>query len=97
MSSRDKDTHGLDHALAQALRRRVAHRAPRPEVRRRLLLRAASRRDRPWLETVIDGIERGPASPDRLLRGLDLGWRELAFAQALRPSGVFGSLAGLLR
>lgn len=98
MSSHVRDFNLLDHVLRHTLRRQVERCAPRLDVRRRLLQRAALRRQEDgWLTVLLHGLDSGPSAPVAPFRGLDLGWRDLAFAQAMRPSGIFGSLTSLVR
>lgn len=98
MSLRDRDFNLLDYVLRHTLRRQVERCTPPPDIRYRLLQRAAMRRhEEGWLAYVLHGLESGSSEPLAAFPGSNLGWRELAFAQALRPSGIFGSLTSLAR
>lgn len=95
MSLRDSGFDVLDRVIQRALERPVARAYPRADGRARLLRRLAGQRpDYRWLNAVLHEIDGRPARP---VHGLELGWRELAFAQALRPSGMFGGLTSLIR
>jgi hypothetical protein len=87
----------LDHAIRHSLRRQVERhrREPRPEVRRRLMQRAAARASVNRWPSLFSELHPSYASGS--FSGLDLGWRELAFAQAFRPAGVFGPMTYQLR
>jgi len=96
MSSRNDQPSLVDHTIRYNLRRSVARAQPGPLIRQRLLQRAVQRSGvlRWWLmlsEPVGERCaSRGPTP-------LELGWRELAFVQILRPAGGFGSMSCLLR
>jgi hypothetical protein len=94
MSSRSNRLNLIDHTLRHTLRRSVERVQPGPATRQRLLQRAArqSWALRWWLavsEPVTEYHRAGGPTP------LELGWRELAFVQILRPAGVFGSMSQL--
>jgi hypothetical protein len=95
MSSQDKVFDPLEHSLRHALRRQVERRQPRTEVRRRLLQRAAAKGGAGQWPSLFS--ETSPEYSSGVLSSVELGWRELAFIQILRPAGVFGSVSCLLR
>ncbi len=96
MNSRNDQPSLVDHAIRHNLRRSVERAQPGPLVRQRLLQRAARRsRGLPWWLILSEpvGEHRASCGPTPL----ELGWRELAFVQILRPAGGFGSMSCLLR
>jgi hypothetical protein len=96
MSSRDSHLNAspLDHSLRQSLLSAVGRCQPGPEVRRRLLKRAAARNAARW--SALFALSQPPL-PGSAQDWVVLGWRELAFAQAMRPLGLLGSLSLHLR
>lgn len=83
----------VDHTIRHSLRRAVEDHQPRAEVRRRLLQRAAERDlVNRWPSLFSESL---PEYSSGALLPVELGWRELAFVQALRPAGVFGALTQL--
>jgi hypothetical protein len=95
MSSPNNHLSLVDHTIRHNLRRSVARAQPGPAVRQQLLRRAARRSWawRWWLAPTESMLEY--RAPGRPLTPLELGWRELAFVQLLRPAGVFGALCHL--
>ncbi|MCS6909919.1 MAG: hypothetical protein NZM11_05045 [Anaerolineales bacterium] len=95
MSSPNNFPDLVDHTIRHNLRHSVAHAQPGPAVRQQLLQRAARRCwARFWWPAPSDPVlEYG--APGRSLTPLELGWRELAFMQLLRPAGLFGALCQL--
>lgn len=90
-------TRMIDHVLRHTLRRSVERYQPGADVRQTLLSKAAQRR--PWVDRWPEMF--GETQPERTghsgLTPWELGWRELAFAQIVRPAGMVGSLACQLR
>jgi hypothetical protein len=96
MSSHDKrsDASPLDRLIRQNLRRETDRHQPSPDARRRILQRAAARNAAHWTNLLFSNRLFTSEVP---YGRIDLGWRELAFAQAMRPIGLFGSLAPFMR
>ncbi|MDW8327505.1 MAG: hypothetical protein RMK99_13145 [Anaerolineales bacterium] len=95
MSSPNSHLDLVDHMIRYNLRRSVARAQPGPAVRQQLLQRAARRcRARFWWPAPFDPVLEYDA-PRRSLTPLELGWRELALVQLLRPAGLFGALCQL--
>lgn len=95
MSSLNNHPDLVDHTIRHNLRRLVARAQPAPAVRQQLLQRAARRSwARFWWPAASDPM-LGYGVPGRQLTPLELGWRELALVQILRPAGVFGALCQL--
>lgn len=94
MSSLSNRPSLVDHSIRNCLRRSVERAQPSPAARQLLLQRAArqSWALRWWpavSEPVVEyGSSRGPTP-------LELGWRELALLQLLRPAGALGALCQL--
>lgn len=82
----------IDFAIRNSLRGSVIRYQPGASLRQRLLQKAAARAPfNPFPEFLRD---RRPVS---VFDPLDLGWRELALAQIIRPAGSVGSMMIHLR
>lgn len=82
----------IDHTIRASLRSSVTRHQPAAGLRQRLLQQAAIRA--PFNPFPDLFRERRPLS---VFDPLDLGWRELALAQIIRPAGSVGSMMSYLR
>jgi hypothetical protein len=87
----------IDHAIFHSLRRQAEAQFPRLEVKQQLMQRAAEQSLLRRLAAVLTGEEPDDYFGQPLNFDITFGWRELAQVQALRPSGAFGALSGILR
>lgn len=82
----------IDHAIRNSLRGSVVRHQPLAALRQRLLQKAAARAPfNPFPEMFRD------RRPVNMFEPLDLGWRELAVVQIIRPAGFVGSMMTQLR
>ncbi|MBL8045341.1 MAG: hypothetical protein JNL09_02315 [Anaerolineales bacterium] len=82
----------IDYAIRNSLRNSVFRHQPVASLRQRLLQKAATRAPfNPFPEIFRD------RRPVNVFDPLDLGWRELALAQIIRPAGSVGSMMIHLR
>jgi len=82
----------IDYTIRNSLRNSVAGYQPTPGLRQRLLQTAAKHElFNPFPELLR---ERRPLN---VFDPLDLGWREVALAQIIRPAGSVGSMINYLR
>ncbi len=96
MDSRTKRVYQnpLDELMRQALHRNVPGRSANPQARRRLLERAAVHSLSYWL---MQWRLPGETFTSDHSVWIGLSWREMAYAQAMRPMGLFGSMISQLR
>ncbi len=98
MSLRDSGFDVLDRVIQRALKRPGVRAYPRADNYERLLRRVALRQPKAtWLAALVSDPAGGVYERVAPFPALGLSWRDLALAQAMRPSGIFGSLTSLAR
>jgi hypothetical protein len=95
LRDRQPEQNPLDVLMRQTLQRSVPGRPSNPQARQRLMERVAARNLNRWLLQLL--LPNEPLVSEGPLWLIGLSWREMAYAQAMRPMGWFGSMMQQIR